>query len=156
MQSTLAEGDVSICVAVILFFRCFGPTAFITVAQAVFTSTLASGLRAQIPGIDPQTIRDAGATQLRGLVPVGDVGTLLAIYNHALTRTYLVAAAMVAVSIVGVVGIGLNRIQHQEEGARKVDEDSKGSSVEEKKRAEGMGKAGQVVEGEDGVAEAVH
>jgi hypothetical protein len=33
---------------------------FITVAQAVFTSTLASGLRAQIPGIDPTTIRDAG------------------------------------------------------------------------------------------------
>jgi hypothetical protein len=52
----------------------------------------------------PQTIRDAGATQLRGLVPAGDAGTLLAIYNHALTRTYFVAAVMAAVSIVGVVG----------------------------------------------------
>jgi hypothetical protein len=156
VQSTLDEGDVSIGVAVILFFQCFGPTVFITVAQAVFTSTLASGLRAQIPGIDPQTIRDAGATQLRSLVPAGDVGTLLAIYNHALTRAYLVSAAMAAVSIVGVVGIGLKRIQHQEEGAGKGDEDSNGSSMEEKKTAERKGGAGQAVEGGNGVAEAAH
>lgn len=156
LQSTLAEDDISIGVAVILFFQCFGPTVFITVAQAVFTSTLASGLRAQIPGIDPETIRDAGATQLRSLVPVGDVGTLLAIYNHALTRTYLVAAAMAAVSIVGVVGIGLKRIQHQEKGVGNGDEDSKGSLVEEKKSAEGKVEARQAVEGEDGVAEAAN
>jgi hypothetical protein len=105
---------------------------FITVTQAVFTSTLASGLRAQIPGIDPTMIRDVEATQVWGLVPAADVRTLLAIYNNALTRTYLVDAAMAAASIVGVVGIGLKRIQHLEEGAGKGDQESKESSVEEK------------------------
>lgn len=105
---------------------------FITVTQAVFTSTLASRLRAEIPGIDPTMIRDVGATRVRGLVPAADVGTLLTIYNNALTRTYLVDAAMAAASIVGVVGIGLKRIQHLEEGAGKGDQESTESSVEEK------------------------
>jgi hypothetical protein len=84
------------------------------------------------------------------------VGTLLAIYNNVLTRTYLVDEAMATASMVGVVGIELKRIQHQEEGAGNGDQESKQSSVEEKKSAEERGEVGLAVEGEHGVAEAAH
>ncbi|KAJ3956371.1 hypothetical protein N0V92_007076 [Colletotrichum tropicale] len=115
VQSTLAEGDVAIGVAVVLFFQCFGPTAAITIAQAVFSSDLAAGISAKIPGVDFRTVQSAGATQLAGFVSDGKLEILMKVYNHAITRAFLVAAAMAAASVVGVIGIGLRRIQADDE-----------------------------------------
>ncbi|KAF4912758.1 Efflux pump roqT [Colletotrichum viniferum] len=99
VQSTLTEGDVAIGVAVVLFFQCFGPTTAITIAQAVFASDLASGISTKIPGMDPRKVQSAGATQLTSLVSPEKLSLLLEVYNHAVTRTFLVAAAMAALSI---------------------------------------------------------
>lgn len=111
VQSTLAEGDIAIGVAVVLFFQCFGPTTAITIAQAVFSSDLASGISTKIPGVDFRTVQGAGATQLVGLASDQEFGILMNVYNHALTRAFLVAAAMAAASVIGVIGIGLSRIR---------------------------------------------
>ncbi|KAK1962684.1 major facilitator superfamily transporter [Colletotrichum sublineola] len=113
VQSSLEEADVAIGVAVVLFFQCLGPTTAITIAQAVFASSLASGIAAGMPGVDPKVIRESGATQLKDLVPSEQFGVLLQIYNHAITRTYLVAAALAAASIIGVAGVGLKKIQSE-------------------------------------------
>ncbi|KAL0783338.1 hypothetical protein CaCOL14_001244 [Colletotrichum acutatum] len=110
VQSILEEADVAIGVAVVLFFQCFGPTTAITVAQAVFASTLTSGITSNVPGVDPQAIRNSGATQLRDLVSPDQYGTLLQVYNHAITRTFIVAAVMAAASVIGVAGVGLKKI----------------------------------------------
>lgn len=123
VQSSLKEADVAIGVAIVLFFQCFGPTTAITVAQAVFASSLTSGISDNIPGVDPKAIRDSGANQLKDLVPPEQFGALLQVYNHAITRTYIVAAAMAAASIIGVVGVGLKKIPG-EESAEKADAES--------------------------------
>ncbi|KAK1996786.1 major facilitator superfamily transporter [Colletotrichum falcatum] len=123
VQSSLAGADVAVGVAVVLFFQCLGPTTAITVAQAVFASSLTSGIAAAMPGVDPGVVRDSGATRLRGLVPPEQFGVLLEVYNRSITRTYLVAAALAAASIVGVVGVGLNKIQ-SEGGTKKADAES--------------------------------
>ncbi|OHW89826.1 major facilitator superfamily transporter [Colletotrichum incanum] len=123
VQSSLKESDVAIGVAVVLFFQCLGPTTAITIAQAVFASSLTSGISAKIPGLDPKIIRDSGATRLKELVPSEQFGILLKIYNHSITRTYLVAAALAAASVIGVVGVGLNKIQTEGE-AEKADAES--------------------------------
>ncbi|KAF4776913.1 major facilitator superfamily transporter [Colletotrichum scovillei] len=123
VQSSLEEADVAIGVAVVLFFQCFGPTTAITVAQAVFASTLTSGITSNIPGVDAQAIRTSGATQLRDLVSPNQFGTLLQVYNHAITRTFIVAAVMAAASVIGVAGIGLKKIPG--EGDEKKDTESK-------------------------------
>ncbi|EQB46556.1 major facilitator superfamily transporter [Colletotrichum gloeosporioides Cg-14] len=124
VQSTLTEGDVAIGVAVVLFFQCFGPTTAITIAQAVFSSNLASGISTKIPGVDPQKVQSAGATQLTSLVSPEKLSLLLEVYNHAVTRTFLVAAAMAALSIVGVAGVGLKKIP-TEDSSDKTDEETK-------------------------------
>ncbi|KAL0941719.1 major facilitator superfamily transporter [Colletotrichum truncatum] len=114
VQSTLSEGDIAIGVAVVLFFQCFGPTTGITIAQAVFASDLASGVSAQLPSVSIKEIATSGATQLSDLVSPEEFGTLLNVYNHAVTRTFLVAGAMAAASIIGVVGVGMKKIQSEE------------------------------------------
>ncbi|GKT44705.1 efflux pump roqT [Colletotrichum spaethianum] len=123
VQSSLEEADIAIGVAVVMFFQCLGPTTAITIAQAVFASSLTSGILANFPGVDPKLIRDSGATGLKDLVPSEQFEVLLQIYNHSITRTYLVAAALAAASIIGVVGVGLNKIQ-TEEDAGKADAES--------------------------------
>ncbi|KAF4900349.1 Efflux pump aflT [Colletotrichum fructicola] len=124
VQSTLTEGDVAIGVAVVLFFQCFGPTTAITIAQAVFSSDLASGISTKIPGVDPQKVQSAGATQLTSLVSPERLSLFLEVYNHAVTRTFLVAAAMAALSILGVAGVGLKKIP-TEDSSGKTDEETK-------------------------------
>lgn len=124
VQSTLTEGDVAIGVAVVLFFQCFGPTTAITIAQAVFSSDLASGISTKIPGMDPRKVQSAGATQLTSLVSPEKLSLLLEVYNHAVTRTFLVAAAMAALSIVGVAGVGLKKIP-TEDSSDKTDDETK-------------------------------
>lgn len=123
VQSSLEEADVAIGVAVVLFFQCFGPTTAITVAQAVFASTLTSGITSNLPDVDPQAIRNSGATQLRDLVSPNQYGTLLQVYNHAITRIFIVAAAMAAASVIGVAGVGLKKIPG--EGDEKKDTEGK-------------------------------
>lgn len=123
VQSTLNEGDIAIGVAVVLFFQCFGPTTAITIAQAVFSSDLASGLSIKLPGVNFGEVQTAGATQLASLVSSEKFDTLLEVYNHAITRTFLVAAAMAAGSIIGIAGIGHKRIQIEGEAEKTSTED---------------------------------
>ena len=132
VQTFLKAEDVSIGVAIILFFQCFGPAVFITIAQTVLVASLDSGLRSKLPGVDAKEVINTGATLLKTLVPIADVGTLLEIYNHAVTRTYIVAASMAAASLIGVVGIGLNKIPNEETGQLTKGEERKEPSVETK------------------------
>ncbi|KYK54409.1 major facilitator superfamily transporter [Drechmeria coniospora] len=109
-QSLLAEADAPIGVAVVLFCQNLGPATFISVANTIFARTLSTEIERRLPGLDPAIIRDSGATALHSKVAPDEVGVLLELYNEALTRTFLVAAVLAAASIVGLVGIGMQRI----------------------------------------------
>lgn len=115
VQSTLDPTDVPIGVAFILFIQSFGPTVFITVAQAVFSEVLVSKLTAQLPGLNAEAIKNAGATELQHMVSAQDRPVVLQIYNLALTRTFIVSTAMAAATVIGLAGIGLGKIQHEED-----------------------------------------
>ncbi|POR36837.1 Uncharacterized protein TPAR_02955 [Tolypocladium paradoxum] len=110
-QSLLSEADAPIGVAVVLFCRNLGPATFISVANSIFARTLATGIRSRLPGVDPGLITESGATALRDQVSPEDLGALLGVYNEALTRTFIVAACIGAASVVGLLGIGTQRLQ---------------------------------------------
>lgn len=121
VQSTVSEADMPISVAVVLFGQALGPTIFISAAQAVLAGVLTTGLANAIPGLDAERVKNAGATELPGLVRPDQVAALLDIYSFALTRTYLVAASTAAVSVIAIVLIGWKRIATpgEEEGIEK-------------------------------------
>lgn len=99
IQAILSGDDVNIGIALAIFTQCFGPTIFITVSQAVFEGTLTSGLNNHLPGlISPSQIKNLGATQLRDLVSPIQLPILLEVYSYALSRTYLTASIMAALS----------------------------------------------------------
>ncbi|KAH8693846.1 major facilitator superfamily transporter [Talaromyces proteolyticus] len=116
IQALLSGEDVNIGIALAIFTQCFGPTVFITVSQAVFEGTLTNGLNNHLPGlVSPSQIKNLGATELRDLVSPVQFPILLEVYNYALSRTYLTASIMAALSGPLVFCMGWRKLPSPEE-----------------------------------------
>lgn len=110
VQSFLDEADAPIGVAVVLFCRNLGPSVFVSVANSVFARTLAAELGKLLPDVDSTLVAGSGATSLRDLVAPDDLQVALSAYNKAVTRTFVVAAALAAASAFGLIGMGRRKI----------------------------------------------
>ncbi|KAF7367326.1 Major facilitator superfamily transporter [Mycena sanguinolenta] len=77
-----------------------GGAIFVSVAQSVFQNKLISGL-AHVPGVSPEIIFLAGATNLKNIVDPQYLSAVLEAYNHALVITFRVGLAMACISIIG-------------------------------------------------------
>lgn len=124
VQQLLDQADAPIGLAVVLFCQNLGPATFVSVANSVLLRKLTTDIPKWLPGVDPKDVMRSGATELRRLVDPEDVPVLLDIYSNALTRTFVVAAAMAAASVVGFAGIGTQRIPTGDSGI--TDHDSTG------------------------------
>ena len=101
-QTTLSRQDIPVGASMMFFAQSLGGAVFISVGQNIFTNRLVSGL-ARVAGLNPQTIITAGATNLRAVVTVEQLGGVLTIYNEALARAFDVALAVSCTSIVGAL-----------------------------------------------------
>jgi len=73
---------------------------FVSAAQNLFLNSLVSGV-ADIPGLDARTILKTGATALQASVAPQYLKELIVAYNHALTRTFVLATCLTCLSIIG-------------------------------------------------------
>ena len=112
-QVVLPRGDVSTGIAVMFFSQQLGGAIFVSVGQNVFINSLVSGL-ANIPGLSAMTIVNAGATDIRQDVPLQYLPKVLTRYNHALTRTFVIATGMTALSILGSLAMEWKSIKKSE------------------------------------------
>lgn len=92
--------------AIMTFAQTLGGAVFLAVAQSVFDNKLSIGITAaKIPGLSADVILDTGATELRNAVASEHMNTLLTAYNAAIDSTFLVAAVVASVSILGALGM---------------------------------------------------
>lgn len=99
-QAVLPQEDVSIGTAIMMFSQQLGGAIFVSVGQNVFFNDLISTL-SDIPGLDTAIILNTGATDLQKTIPARYLTQVLAKYNHALTRTFIISTGMLAASILG-------------------------------------------------------
>ncbi|WEW60271.1 hypothetical protein PRK78_005756 [Emydomyces testavorans] len=104
-QTVLAATDVPTGAVVLIFAQILGGTIWLSVAQNVFTNQLVKGLAGRVPGLNPKTVLDQGATELRAVVGAEYVDGVLEVYNHAVTRTFCCAVALGAASLVAAAGM---------------------------------------------------
>jgi hypothetical protein len=97
-QVCLDRKDVFMGVALMFFMQGFGGSIFISVGQQVFTHSIVSKLK-NVAGLSTAAIVNAGATDLRGLVPADLLETVLVAYNEALSNTFKVAVACAVATI---------------------------------------------------------
>ncbi|KIA75455.1 MFS toxin efflux pump [Aspergillus ustus] len=105
VQATLTAHTISSGTALVTLTQGLAGALFNFVAQSVFQTKLVQALFAEAPSLDAGKIAEAGATVVRDIVDPDMVPAVLRAYNYAITRVYLVGAALAAAALLGVVPI---------------------------------------------------
>jgi len=101
VQTVLDISVVPIGTSVIIFLQTLGGALFVSVGQNIFSNKLVEGLKQYAPGIDPNIVLSTGATSIQQTIDKADLHGVTLAYNNALTQTFLVAAVMAALTIIG-------------------------------------------------------
>jgi hypothetical protein len=94
-QNVLPRADVPIGISLMFFMQQLGGSVFLSVSQNLFTSRLIGKLSG-IAGLDGASIVNTGATNLRKVVPLNELGVVVDAYNSAISRVFLLAAILSA------------------------------------------------------------
>ena len=101
-QTLLPKKDVPTGVSLMFFGQNVGGALFVSVGQNVLSNRLAKSL-SQVAGVDPAAVVNAGATNLRAMVPPQTLDAVLKDYGNALTNVFYVAVAVSCLSLVGAL-----------------------------------------------------
>ncbi|CAK5266378.1 unnamed protein product [Mycena citricolor] len=104
-QAVLDIDDVPSGTTIVMFGQTLGGALFVSVGQNVFTNKLVAGLTQYAPGLDPNLVLAAGATNLRSIVPTDKLAGVLLAYSKALDSAYYVAVAMSALTGFGCIAM---------------------------------------------------
>lgn len=110
VQAVLEPLDIPIGITAIIFAQALGGAVFLSIGESVFENKLVEKLVQLVPNVDPEVVVANGAWGLKGKVEslglgVMEVGRVLEAYNDAVVVTFVVAAAMAALSIIGAAGM---------------------------------------------------
>jgi hypothetical protein len=120
VQYNVPKDQVSIGTSLLTFAGTFGATMFIAIGQTAFANLLIPAIAQFAPGVDPQRVIDAGATNLRNVAPGLDPYKIVLAYNQALTRMFFLGAGASAASLFFCLGWGdINIKKKKQEAAAK-------------------------------------
>lgn len=109
-QNVLPRVDVPIGLALQFFMQQLGGAIFLAVSQNVFASKLVSSL-SDIAGLNTQAIVNSGATDLRNIAPSDQLPAVIHAYSHALTRIFVLTAALSAIMIICAAAVEWKKLQ---------------------------------------------
>jgi MFS family permease len=112
-QAAVSAADMSAVTSTTLFFENIGTTIFTAASEAAFTNGLLEGLRDSTLAINPQSVVDAGATQLRHKFSPAELPYVLDAYLQGCKTSYKVGlACAVAAVAVSLVNTGPSALRH--------------------------------------------
>jgi hypothetical protein len=104
VQTVLPLEDVPIGTAAVIFFQSLGGALFISIGLSVFQTGVIRAVRTSVPGLNPEILLRAGATELRAvLLKLGIVDELPAVlkaYMVGLTDSFRVTIACVSLAAI--------------------------------------------------------
>ncbi|KAJ6512649.1 major facilitator superfamily domain-containing protein [Mycena sanguinolenta] len=104
-QTVLELKDVPIGTTINNFLQTLGGALWISVGQNIFQNKLISGIVARVPGVSPDIIFAAGATNLQSAVDPQYLPAVLEVYNNALMSAFQVSIIMAAISLIGAAAM---------------------------------------------------
>ncbi|RAL15546.1 uncharacterized protein BO97DRAFT_215824 [Aspergillus homomorphus CBS 101889] len=97
--------DVPTGTPMMYFVQTFSGALFIAVAQNVFQTRRKEELIETMPDVDPNVVVSTGATSLQKFVSAQDLPRILSAYDAELTRAFLVATKMAALTLIGSLAV---------------------------------------------------
>ena len=113
-QAVLPRPDVPIGISMVQFAQLLSGAIFLSVAQNILSSRLATGLGPLVPHLDPHTVGNLGVTELRGLVQPDQLGELLEVYNGALRQVFYMATGLAAAAVLGALALEWRSVKDPE------------------------------------------
>ena len=113
VQTVLPINEVPTATALMVFLQTFGGALFISVGQNIFTNQLVKGIVKNVPDVNPMLIVKTGATKVQEVVSPEDLPGLVVAYNDALTKSFVVALAMVCCTVVGSLAMEWRSVKGQ-------------------------------------------
>ena len=113
-QNILPRADVPLGLALMFFMQQLGGSVFLAVSQNIFSNRLVDSLSG-IAGLDTEAIVNTGATALRTIVPSDQLEFVIHAYSHALTRVFVLTAAVSACMIIGSLAVEWKKIEGKNE-----------------------------------------
>jgi hypothetical protein len=89
VQGDVPIANTAICLGVINLFMQLGLAVSVSAAQTIFRNQLPVFLKKYAPDIDAQVVIDAGATDVRKLVPPAEMPGFLEAYNLAIADMFV-------------------------------------------------------------------
>jgi hypothetical protein len=69
----------------------------VSIAQNIFSNKLVQGVTASVPGVDPESVINSGATNLRNILTPDQLTEVLRIFMDSLKDAYVVPIALAGV-----------------------------------------------------------
>ncbi|KAI9650269.1 MFS sugar transporter [Ciborinia camelliae] len=105
VQTVLDISQVPTGTSVIIFVQTLGGALFVSIGQNVFTNKLSQNLAHYVPDLNPATVLNTGATSIQRTIAPEYLAGVTISYNNALTQSFLVAAVMASLTIIGSLAI---------------------------------------------------
>lgn len=104
VQAVLSREDVPTGSSLIMFAQSLGGAISVAIGGNVYTNKIVSSL-AGIPNVDPSVVTNAGATDLRQIIPLQYLGIVKEAYNSGLMAAFKVGLAFACASLCGALGM---------------------------------------------------
>ncbi|KAI4937496.1 uncharacterized protein J4E92_002227 [Alternaria infectoria] len=111
IQATTKEVDVPLATATLLFIQTLGGAFGVSSAQAAFQNTLLKQLPITAPGLDPQIVLDAGASELKTLIPAQFLEGVLEAYVAGFRECLIVGIAFGGAAFLAAFGFRYTNIK---------------------------------------------
>jgi hypothetical protein len=105
VQVVTNQKDMPTANACVMFFNSLGGALSISIAQNIFVNTLGKEIPRFAPGFDARIIAQAGATNLRQVVPPQLLPGVLEGYNRSIVTAFVLAIATSAIAFFVSLGM---------------------------------------------------
>lgn len=89
---------------------CVGTSTSLGTGQSVFSNLLLNKLPSLAPGVDPITVINTGATDIRDVFPADSVPGIIQTYLYAMRAVFAVVAAYAGVAVMFAAGSRWKRL----------------------------------------------
>lgn len=89
VNDLISSDDVASAVAILVFCQYFGGALLLALGQTVFLARIGPALERFAPSVSTEALINAGATNIRTVVPAAELNAVLLAYNRALTQTFV-------------------------------------------------------------------
>ncbi|POS80608.1 SGE1 [Diaporthe helianthi] len=109
-QADAEPQDIPSRTAMLLFSFCVGTSTSLGIGQSVFSNLLLNKLPILATDVDPITVINTGATDIRTVFPADSVPGIVQAYLHALRATFAVVVAYAGVAVMFATGSRWKRL----------------------------------------------